>query len=93
MENNHGSSFYNRHLKLRNKIIKLLNTIESNIKNSIVNCECDDQIINESLFGIQFPCLHKILKQIYYINQFADFHQINPYIQVEKFIIYFFWKR
>ena len=91
-KNNHGTSFANRHLKMRNKIIKLLNTSEENIKNSIENCKCDDHIFNEALFGIQFPCMHQILKRIYSSQQCIDFQKINSNIKVEKFIIYFLEK-
>ena len=85
---NHGKSFSIRHSKLIEKIINLLSSPSFNYKKYIIGCNCEDEFYNNSLYGVPFPCIHKIIAQIYLCDEIKDFSKLNS-INIEDFIIYF----
>lgn len=71
---NYTSPFSKRHSKLKKKILNILtNSEESKMKKYFEDCQCQDDFYNRSIYGVEFPCFHKILKSIYLSEEFAEF--------------------
>ena len=87
-QNNHGTSFGRYHHKQREKIIKILSSKSFDINKCIERCKCKDDFYNKAIYGVSFPCCHKILQIIYSNTAINNFKQINS-VNVERFLIYF----
>ena len=85
---NHGKSFSIRHSKIIEKIKNLLSSPSFNYKKYIIECNCEDEFYNKSLYGVPFLCFHKIIAQIYLCDELKDFSKTNS-IDIEDFIIHF----
>ena len=74
---------------MKRKIIELLKSPkEIDIDKIMNNCKCADEVYNNSLYGVRFPCCHKILEQIYKSEELVHF-QKNNQINIKGFIIHF----
>ena len=63
----YGDSFQKKHTKLINKIIEIVEQEpNSYLRCSQQNCECEEQIFNQLIYGVHFNCIHQVLKS--YIN-------------------------
>lgn len=84
------SNFSKNYSKLKRKIIDYLtNSKESDIQNHITkDCKCENEEYNKSLYGVSFPCYHKLIKSIYLSREYCEFKKIN-HINIECFIINF----
>ena len=72
-KSNHGSFFGKHHIKIKQMMIKLLRTSRGfNIEECVKDCSCSDDSYNELIFGVQYPCCHKILEQIYMSQQMIN---------------------
>lgn len=65
-------------------IINLLsNSDESNIMKYYEICQCQDVFYNKFIHGVNFLCIHKILKSIYSSEEFNEFKNANS-IDIEN---------
>lgn len=86
---NYISPFSKRHSKLKKRIQNILtNSEQSKIEKCFEDCQCQDDFYNISIYGVAFPCYHKILKNIYLSDEFLKFKNSNS-VSIEKFIVHF----
>ena len=91
-QKNHGSSFGKHHLHLRRKIIQFLsNCTESDLEKCNNECKCEEEFYNSAIYGVNFPCHHKLIALVYSSEEFKDFKNSNS-VNVDKFIIDFLQK-
>lgn len=71
-------AFKNKHEKI---IIKLKQIFvkgsKKYLKYSKENCSCEDDLYNESIFGVRFPCIHQVLYTIIHDENFITFQRNN----------------
>ena len=86
--NNHGISFSRKHHDLREKIVKILSDPFAKKYKDFLreNCKCNKEEHNKSLYGISFPCIHKIMNAIFKNDLITTF-QKNNNVDPIKFII------
>lgn len=77
----YGMPFQRKHSKLISKVRDILKGgPDCYLKCSNIFCECEDQIYNALIYGVEFPCIHTILSEFIsseFFQNFSDQFHIN----------------
>lgn len=86
----YGDSFKKKHIKIIEKVRTILkNGPNSYLKCGQQKCDCEDDLYNSSIYGVNFPCVHTILYNLVSNELFQNFIKTNSVDVDELFIICF----
>lgn len=88
-KDNIGNSFKKKHSKYIDKIKEILKEHpESFLKCSQKNCDCEEAIYYEKIYGVYLPCIHTVLYTIVNLELFITLYQSQT-INAQEFFITF----
>lgn len=84
-ENIYGNSFEKKHRKILEKIREVLKKKDDKyLQFCTKECDCEDNMYNNNIFGVDFPCIHSILNQL--ISE--DFKQVIQETKIDFYELF-----
>lgn len=54
-------------------MIEKARSILREVQNSLKNCECEENLYNKAIYGVDFPCIHTVLQDFIEVILFQRF--------------------